>query len=162
MLYPVPGHSGLFENELADFLAARAAQLGDARQAPLTPRAVCSMLKKEQLGRWESDWTQGNADMDLFKWVPYVSNTSQWFPPNQALETLLTGHGASTHILIALTYLQNPSVRAALHAREQITISSIVRSRPRLRVRLNREPIMSSDNTHLYWDTQETVHFSLD
>ncbi|KAL3221563.1 hypothetical protein MRX96_005055 [Rhipicephalus microplus] len=32
-LYHVPGHSGLFGNELADFLAARAARLGDARQA---------------------------------------------------------------------------------------------------------------------------------
>ncbi|KAL3243066.1 hypothetical protein MRX96_020741 [Rhipicephalus microplus] len=55
-LHHVPGHSGLFGNELADFLAARAARLGDARQAPLTPRAVRSMLRREQLRRWESDW----------------------------------------------------------------------------------------------------------
>ncbi|KAL3212307.1 hypothetical protein MRX96_051863, partial [Rhipicephalus microplus] len=65
-LYHVPGHSGLFGNELADFLAARAARLGDVRQAPLTARAVRSMLRSEQLRRWESDWRQNNADTELF------------------------------------------------------------------------------------------------
>ncbi|KAL3192703.1 hypothetical protein MRX96_058758 [Rhipicephalus microplus] len=92
-LYHVPGHSGLFGNELADFLAARAARLGDARQAPLTPRAVRSMLRREQLRRWESDWRENNADTDLFKWVPHVLDAPSWFPPNRALVTLLTGHG---------------------------------------------------------------------
>ncbi|KAL3249903.1 hypothetical protein MRX96_055771 [Rhipicephalus microplus] len=92
-LYHVPGHSGLFGNELADFLAARAARLGDARQAPLTPRAVRSMLRREQLRRWESDWRQNNADTDLFKWVPHVLDAPSWFPPNRTLVTLLTGHG---------------------------------------------------------------------
>ncbi|KAL3220663.1 hypothetical protein MRX96_029743 [Rhipicephalus microplus] len=92
-LYHVPGHSGLFGNELADFLAARAARLGDVRQAPLTPRAVRSMLRSEQLRRWESDWRQNNADTDLFKWVPRVLDAPSWFPPNQTLVTLLMGHG---------------------------------------------------------------------
>ncbi|KAH6941173.1 hypothetical protein HPB50_014592 [Hyalomma asiaticum] len=92
-LYHVPGHSGLFGNELADFLAAHAARLGDARQALLTPRAVRSMLRTEQLRRWESEWRQNNADTDLFKWVPLVSEAPPWFPPNHALVTLLTGHG---------------------------------------------------------------------
>ncbi|KAL3242998.1 hypothetical protein MRX96_020677 [Rhipicephalus microplus] len=92
-LYHVPGHSGLFGNELADFLAARAARLGDARQAPITPRAVRSMLRREQLRRWESDWRENNADTDLFKWVPHVLDAPSWFPPNRTLVTLLTGHG---------------------------------------------------------------------
>ncbi|KAL1454690.1 hypothetical protein MTO96_043715 [Rhipicephalus appendiculatus] len=57
-LYHVPGHSGLFGNELADFLASRAARMGDARQAPLTLRAVRSALRREQLRRWELDWRE--------------------------------------------------------------------------------------------------------
>lgn len=92
-LYHVPGHSGLFGNELADFLAARAARLGDVRQAPTTPRAVRGLFRREQLRRWETEWRQDNAETDLFKWVPLVSEAPLWFPPNQALVTFLTGHG---------------------------------------------------------------------
>ncbi|KAH8036380.1 hypothetical protein HPB51_000162 [Rhipicephalus microplus] len=92
-LYHVPGHSGLLGNELADFLAARAARLGDARQAPLTLRAVRSILRREQLRRWDSDWRQNNADTDFFKWVTHVLDAPSWFPPNRTLVTLLTRHG---------------------------------------------------------------------
>ncbi|KAL1475594.1 hypothetical protein MTO96_037179 [Rhipicephalus appendiculatus] len=98
-LYHVPGYSGLFGNELADFLAARAARMGDARQAPLTPRAVRSALRREQLRRWELDWRENNADTDLFKWVPHVLDAPPWFPPNKALVTFLTGHGRFHSIL---------------------------------------------------------------
>ncbi|KAL3243035.1 hypothetical protein MRX96_020712 [Rhipicephalus microplus] len=51
------------------------------------------MLRREQLRRWESDWRQNNADTDSFKWVPHVLDAPSWFPPNQTLVTLLTGHG---------------------------------------------------------------------
>ncbi|KAH6940800.1 hypothetical protein HPB50_006875 [Hyalomma asiaticum] len=51
------------------------------------------MFRRQQLRLWETEWRQNNADTDLFKWVPLVSETPHWFPPNQALVTLLTGHG---------------------------------------------------------------------
>ncbi|KAL3181611.1 hypothetical protein MRX96_036727 [Rhipicephalus microplus] len=65
-LYHVLGHSILFRNELADFLAALLARSGDPRQAPLTPGAVRSMLTKEQLLSWESNLRPSNTGTDLF------------------------------------------------------------------------------------------------
>ncbi|KAH6933112.1 hypothetical protein HPB50_012176 [Hyalomma asiaticum] len=59
----------------------------------MTPRVVRGMFRREQLRRWETEWRQDNADTDLFKWVPLVSEAPLWFPPNQALVTFLTGHG---------------------------------------------------------------------
>ncbi|KAH7963890.1 hypothetical protein HPB52_023763 [Rhipicephalus sanguineus] len=91
-LYHVPGHSGLFGNELADFLAARVAQYGEVRHAPLTPRAVRKALRNQELHIWEKEWKH-HSDMDLFKWVPHIPSIPAWFPPNQALVTFLTGHG---------------------------------------------------------------------
>ncbi|KAH7963868.1 hypothetical protein HPB52_023741 [Rhipicephalus sanguineus] len=91
-LYHVPGHSGLFGNELADFLAARAAQCGEVRHAPLTPRAVRKALRAQTLHLWGKEWMH-HSDTDLFKWVPCIPSIPAWFPPNQALVTFLTGHG---------------------------------------------------------------------
>ncbi|KAH6941058.1 hypothetical protein HPB50_012756 [Hyalomma asiaticum] len=61
-LYHVPGHSGVFGNELADFLASRAAVRGEAHRALLTPRAVRAALRNQERLRWARDWTENSAD----------------------------------------------------------------------------------------------------
>ncbi|KAH7933567.1 hypothetical protein HPB49_014022 [Dermacentor silvarum] len=50
-LFHVSGHSGLFGNELADFLASRAASIGTERVAAIPIKAVQAAFRKEQ-------WTQ--------------------------------------------------------------------------------------------------------
>ncbi|KAH6924248.1 hypothetical protein HPB50_014188 [Hyalomma asiaticum] len=92
-LYHVPGHSGVFGNELADFLASRAAVRGQTRYTLLTPRAIRAALGHQERLRWARDWTENSSDTYLFRWVPRVSEVPAWFPPNRALVTLLTGHG---------------------------------------------------------------------
>ncbi|KAH7963873.1 hypothetical protein HPB52_023746 [Rhipicephalus sanguineus] len=46
-VYHVPGHSGVFGNEVADYMAERAARAGLQRSLPLPFRAVPSQLRRE-------------------------------------------------------------------------------------------------------------------
>ncbi|KAH7963885.1 hypothetical protein HPB52_023758 [Rhipicephalus sanguineus] len=92
MLYRVPGHSGIFGNELADFLATRTALIGTPRRVSLTPRAVKKLLRLQQLHLWAAEWQAPDNDTALAKWVPRVHDIPSWFPPNRALVTFLTGH----------------------------------------------------------------------
>ncbi|KAH6936115.1 hypothetical protein HPB50_013430 [Hyalomma asiaticum] len=92
-IYHVPGHSGIYGNELADFLAARAGRLGRPRTAPCTRRAIKGRLKEDLLNKWARDWCDHSNDTELFKWAPDVRKIPQFFPPDKKLTTLLTGHG---------------------------------------------------------------------
>ncbi|XP_037512048.1 uncharacterized protein LOC119388417 [Rhipicephalus sanguineus] len=51
-VFDVPGHSGVFGNEVADFLAQRAAIHGHDRSLPLPFRAVRQQLRRETLILW--------------------------------------------------------------------------------------------------------------
>ncbi|KAH7963888.1 hypothetical protein HPB52_023761 [Rhipicephalus sanguineus] len=92
-LYHVPGHTGVLGNELADFLAARAAQRGVPKRALLTSRGVRSILRDSERQRWQTSWQEQNADTALINWVPHVSDIPGWFPPNKHLVQFMTGHG---------------------------------------------------------------------
>ncbi|KAH7963800.1 hypothetical protein HPB52_022910 [Rhipicephalus sanguineus] len=70
--FHVPGHRGLFGNEIADYLAARAwAMITD----------------------WERDWSEHHTSTELHKWTPDVTNLAACYPPNRLLITLITAHG---------------------------------------------------------------------
>lgn len=107
-LYHVPGHSGVFGNELADFLASRAAVRGQARRTLLTPRAVRAALRRQERLRWAREWTENSADTYLYRWVPRVSEVPAWFPPNRALVTLLTGHGRFVSYFHRFNLIRDP------------------------------------------------------
>ncbi|KAH6920327.1 hypothetical protein HPB50_028685 [Hyalomma asiaticum] len=107
-LYHVPGHSGVFGNELADFLASRAAVRGQARRTLLTPRAVRAVLRRQERLRWAREWTENSADTYLYRWVPRVSEVPAWFPPNRALVTLLTGHGRFVSYFHRFNLIRDP------------------------------------------------------
>ncbi|KAH7963847.1 hypothetical protein HPB52_023720 [Rhipicephalus sanguineus] len=86
-LYHVPGHSGIFGNELANFLATRAALMGTPRQVLLTPRAANKALCLQQLHLWAAEWQARDNDTALARWVPRIQDIPSWFPPNRALVT---------------------------------------------------------------------------
>ncbi|XP_075530127.1 uncharacterized protein LOC142563459 [Dermacentor variabilis] len=92
-LYHVPGHCGVFGNELADFLASRAARYGLDRRAPLHFRAVRTAFRAVQRERLARSWREDHADTALFRWVPRLEEAPSFFPPPRALVTMLTGHG---------------------------------------------------------------------
>ncbi|KAL3203842.1 hypothetical protein MRX96_041684 [Rhipicephalus microplus] len=89
----VPGHSGVFGNEVADFIASRAARRGIIRQSKWSSRTVRAKLNRELRKRWASEWSSENRDTELYKWVPDLFQLPAYFPPNKALVQLLTGHG---------------------------------------------------------------------
>ncbi|KAL3243063.1 hypothetical protein MRX96_020738 [Rhipicephalus microplus] len=89
----VPGHHGVFGNEVADFIASRAARRGLARQSKWSSRTVRAKFNAELRKRWASEWSSKKSDTELYKWVPCLSQLPAYFPPNKALVTLLTGHG---------------------------------------------------------------------
>ncbi|XP_037580223.1 uncharacterized protein LOC119463449 [Dermacentor silvarum] len=92
-LYLVPGHSGVFGNELADFLASRAAVVGAQRVAPMSLAAIRSAFRRAQRAQWARQWQRDNADTALFRWVPRLDELPPFFPPPRPLVTLLTEHG---------------------------------------------------------------------
>ncbi|KAH7963900.1 hypothetical protein HPB52_023773 [Rhipicephalus sanguineus] len=51
-VYQVPGHSGIFGNEVADYMAERAVRAGLQRSLPHPFRAVRSQLRRELLVLW--------------------------------------------------------------------------------------------------------------
>ncbi|KAH7963901.1 hypothetical protein HPB52_023774 [Rhipicephalus sanguineus] len=67
-LYHVPDHSGIFGNELADFLATRAALIGTPRRVLLTPRATKKLFRLQQLHIWAAEWQAQDNDTALAKW----------------------------------------------------------------------------------------------
>ncbi|KAL3243075.1 hypothetical protein MRX96_020749 [Rhipicephalus microplus] len=90
-LYHVPGHSGVFGNEVADFIAFRAARRGLSRTNNWSWRNVQSMFRAEMKKRWALSLE--NRDTELHKWVPDLWQLPSFFPPNKAFVTLLMGHG---------------------------------------------------------------------
>nr|XP_050024829.1 uncharacterized protein LOC126519255 [Dermacentor andersoni] len=92
-LYHVPGHCGVFGNELADFLASRAARYGFDRKAPLPFKSVRVAFRAVQRARWARSWREDHSDAALFRWVPRLEDAPSLFPPPRALVTMLTGHG---------------------------------------------------------------------
>ncbi|KAL3217947.1 hypothetical protein MRX96_031868 [Rhipicephalus microplus] len=104
----VPGHKGIFGNELADFLAWRACRIGAVRQAHLSVRQVKSRLRHWLIDLWNSEWRQLHADTELARWVPDVTNIPSYLPPNRHLTTLLTGHGRFPHYFHRFGLMREP------------------------------------------------------
>ncbi|KAH7950746.1 hypothetical protein HPB52_000234 [Rhipicephalus sanguineus] len=91
--FHVPGHRGLFGNEIADYLAERACRVGLVRTVPQSVRDVRARLRQEMIANWARDWSEHNTSTELYKWTPDVTNLPAYYPPNRHLVTLLTGHG---------------------------------------------------------------------
>ncbi|KAL1467489.1 hypothetical protein MTO96_042141 [Rhipicephalus appendiculatus] len=92
-LYHVPWRAGVFGNEIADYVASRAARQGDPRPLQWSLRNVRAVFRTELYRRWALQWSREDEDTALYKWVPDPRELPDYFPPNKALVTLLTGHG---------------------------------------------------------------------
>ncbi|KAH7963917.1 hypothetical protein HPB52_023790 [Rhipicephalus sanguineus] len=92
-VYHVPGHSGVFGNEVADYMAERASRAGLQRSLPLPFRAVRSQLRRELHVLWAIRWREEYKHTELFRWTIDTCALPSYFPPPPALATLLTGHG---------------------------------------------------------------------
>ncbi|KAL1454691.1 hypothetical protein MTO96_043716 [Rhipicephalus appendiculatus] len=91
--FHVPGHAGDFGNEVADYIASRAARHGQPKALQWSWRNVRDVFRNELHRRWALQWPQEDRDTSLYKWVPDPRALPDCFPPNKALVTLLTGHG---------------------------------------------------------------------
>ncbi|KAH7987083.1 hypothetical protein HPB52_024528 [Rhipicephalus sanguineus] len=91
--FHVPGHRGLFGNELADYLAERACRVGLVRTVPQSVRDVRERFRHDMIETWARDWSVHHTSTELFKWTPDVRQLPAFYPPNRNLVTLLTGHG---------------------------------------------------------------------
>ncbi|KAH7942836.1 hypothetical protein HPB52_001690 [Rhipicephalus sanguineus] len=92
-LYHVPGHSGVFGNEVADHLSQRATRVGLLRRLPSPFRAVRRQFRQELLVLWTDRWRADFRRTELYRWVQDLRVLPSFFPPPQPLVTLLTGHG---------------------------------------------------------------------
>ncbi|KAH7985230.1 hypothetical protein HPB52_024246 [Rhipicephalus sanguineus] len=92
-LYHVPAHSGIFGNEVAGYIASRAARHGEPKTVPCSERTATRRLQSELYRRWAEEWASENSDTALYNWVPDRREIPQFFPPNRPLVTLLTAHG---------------------------------------------------------------------
>ncbi|KAH7963909.1 hypothetical protein HPB52_023782 [Rhipicephalus sanguineus] len=149
-LHHVPGHSGIFGNELPDFLASRAAQLGTPRRSLLTPYNVRSALRRQELHRWADEWRTLDSDTALFRWVPNALDIPLWFPPNKALVTFLTGHGRFHFYFCRFRLLPNNLCACGIACEDvdhyyndcRITAHLAERVRPRLDYLDRRYPVL--------------------
>ncbi|KAH7968811.1 hypothetical protein HPB52_011471 [Rhipicephalus sanguineus] len=107
-VFHIPGHSGVFGNEVADFLAQRAAVHGHVRSLPLPFRAVRQQLRRETLVLWTARWRETSTRTELFRWVQDVHNLPPYFPPPAPLVTLLTGHGRFPHYFYRFNIMREP------------------------------------------------------
>ncbi|KAL1462067.1 hypothetical protein MTO96_043238 [Rhipicephalus appendiculatus] len=114
VLYPVDwlgGSScgmGVFGNEIADYVASRAARQGDLRPVQWSLRDVRAVLRTELYRRWALQWSREDKDTALYKWVPDPRELPDYFPPNKALVTLLTGHGRFHSYFHRFNLLRDP------------------------------------------------------
>ncbi|XP_054921174.2 uncharacterized protein [Dermacentor andersoni] len=92
-LHHVPGHCGVFGNELADFLASRGARNGFDRKAPLPFKSVRAAFRAVQRARWARTWREEHSDTALFRWVPRLEQTQSFYHPPRARVAMLTEHG---------------------------------------------------------------------
>ncbi|KAH7963853.1 hypothetical protein HPB52_023726 [Rhipicephalus sanguineus] len=92
-LYHVPGHSGVFGNEIADHLSQRATRVGLQRRLPSPFRAIRRQFRQELLALWTDRWRADFRCTELYRWVQDLRALPSFFPPPQPLVTLLTGHG---------------------------------------------------------------------
>ncbi|KAH7962429.1 hypothetical protein HPB52_016030 [Rhipicephalus sanguineus] len=107
-VFHVPGHSGVFGNEVADFLAQRAAVHGHDRSLPLPFRAVRQQLRRETLVLWTARWRETSTRTELFRWVQDVRALPPYFPSPAPLVTLLTGHGRFPHYFYRFNIMREP------------------------------------------------------
>lgn len=96
-LFHVPGHSGVWGNELADLIAKSAATRGEEVRARASRRIVRERLLRAGRLLWQQRWDTDNADTELFRWVPSVLAIPRSFPPPRRLTHILTGHGRFPH-----------------------------------------------------------------
>ncbi|KAL1474087.1 hypothetical protein MTO96_038254 [Rhipicephalus appendiculatus] len=107
-LYHVPGHAGVFGNEIADYIASRAARQGDPRPLQWSLRNVRAVYRTEFYRRWALQWSREDGDTALYKWVPDPRELPDYFPPNKALVTLLTGNGRFHSYFHRFNLLRDP------------------------------------------------------
>ncbi|XP_037508785.1 uncharacterized protein LOC119385414 [Rhipicephalus sanguineus] len=107
-LYHVPGHAGVFGNEVADFIAERAAHRGIEASLPLPFRAVRSQLRREFLVLWTARWRAEHSRTELFRWITDLRTLPSYFPPPPSLVTLLTGHGRFPHYFVRFHLMRAP------------------------------------------------------
>ncbi|KAH7963898.1 hypothetical protein HPB52_023771 [Rhipicephalus sanguineus] len=107
-LYHVPGHAGVFGNEVADFIAERAAHRGIATSLPLPFRAVRSQLRRELLVLWSARWREEHSRTELFRWITDLRTLRSYLPPPPSLVTLLTGHGRFPHYFVRFNLMRAP------------------------------------------------------
>lgn len=88
-LYHVPGHSGVWGNELADMVAASAATRGEDARGKLSKRMMRSRLTKEGHLQWQRRWSTENTDTELYRWIPNVLDIPSFFPPPKKLTQLI-------------------------------------------------------------------------
>ncbi|KAH7963707.1 hypothetical protein HPB52_022445 [Rhipicephalus sanguineus] len=93
-LYHVPGHAGVFGNEVADYLSQRATRVG-LRRIPSPFRVVRRQFRQELLAMWNDSWRADFRRTELHRWVQDLRDMPSFFPPPQPLVTLVTGHGRS-------------------------------------------------------------------
>ncbi|KAH7963919.1 hypothetical protein HPB52_023792 [Rhipicephalus sanguineus] len=96
-MFHVPGHTGVFGNEVADSLALRAAIHGHDRSLPLPLRAVRQQLRRELHVLWTARWREANTRTELYRWIQDLRKIPRFFPPPALLVTLPTGHGRFPH-----------------------------------------------------------------
>lgn len=91
--FHVPGHRGLFGNEIADHLANRACRLGIVRTVLQSVRDIRARLRQAMMKAWAQDWSEHHTSTQLYRWTPDVHSLPSYYPPNHHLTTLITGHG---------------------------------------------------------------------
>ncbi|KAL1479025.1 hypothetical protein MTO96_052204 [Rhipicephalus appendiculatus] len=64
-LYHVPGHAGVFGNEIADYVASRAARQGDPRPLQWSLRNVRAVFRTELYRLWALQWFREDEDTAL-------------------------------------------------------------------------------------------------
>lgn len=103
----VPGHSGVWGNELADIVATSAATRGEDVRGRLSKRMVRSALMRQGRMAWQRRWSTENTETELYRWIPNVLDIPSFFPPPKKLTHLITGHGRFPHYFHRLELTRN-------------------------------------------------------